>query len=581
MTKPPNPLTERGLNNLVAFTRLLGYVRHFHPSDEAAAITDGCHRFAVEGVQSVEGATDSCDLAHRLSAHFRTVAPTLRVFLTGQRLPLPVELFPPANRQGLGVMMWRHEGYGAPRFARPYRSVRVRKSTPQGCIPKRLPDPRQPYRADLGGGVSCCVPLALWTDARGTLPHRAQQKRASTSEPREYLGDDRAVRLAAVALAWNVWQHFYPYFDVVKTDWRGVLRETLCAAATDYDATEFLSTLRRMNAQLQDGHGYVQRHADWRRYAPPFHMDWIEERLVITSVTPEGAGGLRPGDVVLRVDGQPATGALESQERLVSAATPGRRRFRAIQELLADTDESEMVLEIATATGQPQAVTVRRSVLCPSYWDLGFLQRESRPPKIVEMQPGLWYVDFCRTEDSEFYAVLSHLAQARGVLFDVRGYPSAISYHTLAHLIDAPITSPKHCLPTRLYPDRQRVEWDVRQWDPIFPVAPRIAGKIAFLTDERAVSWAETYLAFVEHYHLGEIVGAPTAGTNGALNEIEEIIGGYRLYWTCYRVLKHDGSPHHGIGLLPTIPVTRTLRGVAAGRDEVMERALEVVSARP
>src|SRR6185295_10626140 len=34
--EPPRPLTARGLENLVAFTRLLGYVRHLHPSDEGA-----------------------------------------------------------------------------------------------------------------------------------------------------------------------------------------------------------------------------------------------------------------------------------------------------------------------------------------------------------------------------------------------------------------------------------------------------------------------------------------------------------------------------------------------------------------
>src|SRR5436190_268163 len=32
---PARPLTERDLANLTAFARLLGYVRHFHPSDQA------------------------------------------------------------------------------------------------------------------------------------------------------------------------------------------------------------------------------------------------------------------------------------------------------------------------------------------------------------------------------------------------------------------------------------------------------------------------------------------------------------------------------------------------------------------
>ena len=40
-----------------------------------------------------------------------------------------------------------------------------------------------------------------------------------------------------MALAWNVFQHFYPYFDVVQADWPAELRRALSSAATDEDAT--------------------------------------------------------------------------------------------------------------------------------------------------------------------------------------------------------------------------------------------------------------------------------------------------------------------------------------------------------
>ena len=56
--------------------------------------------------------------------------------------------------------------------------------------------------------------------------------------------------------------------------------------------------------------------------------------------------------------------------------------------------------------------------------------------------------------------------------------------------------------------------------------------------------------------------------------------GGYTVTWTGMRVLKHDGSRHHGVGILPTVPVSPTLRGLVEGRDEILERALEVVERR-
>jgi C-terminal processing protease CtpA/Prc len=101
--------------------------------------------------------------------------------------------------------------------------------------------------------------------------------------------------------------------------------------------------------------------------------------------------------------------------------------------------------------------------------------------------------------------------------------------------------------------------------------------KVAFVTDGRAISYAESCLGIVEHYHLGEIVGAPTAGTNGNVNPFD-LPGGYRVIWTGMQVLKQDGSRHHGVGILPTIPASRTLIGIREGRDELLEKAISALS---
>ena len=97
------------------------------------------------------------------------------------------------------------------------------------------------------------------------------------------------------------------------------------------------------------------------------------------------------------------------------------------------------------------------------------------------------------------------------------------------------------------------------------------------MTGGEAISAAETLMGIAEHHRLGAIVGGPTAGTNGNVN-ILALPGGYRVAWTGMKVTKQDGSRHHGVGIRPTIPVSRTLKGVIAGRDEVLERAVEVVS---
>ena len=81
----PRPLTPRGLDNLVAFTRLLGYVRYFHPSD-AARDADWA-AFTVAGVRKVEAARDENELARILTALFQPIAPTVCIYAGTDRPP--------------------------------------------------------------------------------------------------------------------------------------------------------------------------------------------------------------------------------------------------------------------------------------------------------------------------------------------------------------------------------------------------------------------------------------------------------------------------------------------------------------
>jgi C-terminal processing protease CtpA/Prc len=139
------------------------------------------------------------------------------------------------------------------------------------------------------------------------------------------------------------------------------------------------------------------------------------------------------------------------------------------------------------------------------------------------------------------------------------------------------MTSAQWQIPVVRRPDRQDLtfhqdpEWRLK------PREPYLTARRAFLIDARAISYAESCLGIVEHYKLGELVGGPTAGTNGNVNPFT-LPGGYTVTWTGMKVLKQDGAQHHGVGVLPTIPVRRTVAGVRAGRDEILERAIEVVS---
>lgn len=569
MAEPARPLTRRGLENLVAFARLVGYVRHFHPSDEAMAAD--WNATAIEGVRFIEEAKDARELAERLQTFFSPLAPTLRVYPNG-KTPAALSLMPP-NETALKIVSYRHTGFGQKNANQynPYRTERPGVDAPQGKAPENSPDPQKPFSADLGGGVTCLLPLALYADARGTWPRASAPQKTAAAGLVKYSGNDRATRLAGVMLAWNIFQHFYPYFDVVKTDWPRVLNDALTSAATDTDEKAFLTTLRRLVAALQDGHGGVYHESLTGGYALPVIFGWVENRLVITAIAQERAGGLQPGDVVLKVNGKDALEALSEMESLISGATPQWRRFNALFRLRLGDKDSEVKLDV-----QPRAGTTTRTLVLKRDAESLSL-KETRPQPVSEIKPGIFYLDLDRIKDEDYKAVMPQLEKATGIIFDLRGYPS-VSPDLITHLIDKPIESARWMIPIITMPDRKEpISYNESGRWKLEPAAPRFKAKLAFITDGRAISYAESYMGIIEAYKLAEIVGETTAGTNGNINPFT-LPGGYRVVWTGMRVLKHDGSQHHGIGIRPTVPVQRTIRGIIEGRDEQLERAIAVVS---
>jgi hypothetical protein len=569
---PPRKLDEHGLVSLVAFTRLLGYVRYFHPSD--AARDADWPALAIAGVTKVEAARDAADLARILTELFQPVAPTVCIYAGKERPPLPPALSRPSDVENLRVAYWEHVGVGLEQRS-VYGSTRRVVELADAQLPAGVADPAKPFEANLGAGVTCLVPLALWADGEHTLPYTSPQLTQPASAPASYSGNERATRLADVALAWNVFQHFYPYFDVVEIDWLAELRKALTAAATDKDERAFLDTLRVLVAALHDGHGGVNHNSDPRGAALPLAWDWIEDRLVVTAVQEKSgdtpALGLKPGDVIEEIDAKPAAAAIAEIEERTSAATPQFRRWKALNTLCWRSSDNAVILTVRTSPTETREATVRPAGLSEPIC-------ERRPEKIAEVRPGVFYIDMERVTDADFQAALPQLEKATGIVLDFRGYPSHISPQAFfPHLTQTPLVSPQWHIPVVTRPDQRDLtfrrggEWNLS------PSPPYLAARRAFIIDGRAVSYAESCLGIVEHYKLGELVGGPTAGTNGNINPFT-LPGGYNVMWTGMKVLKQDGRRHHGVGIRPTIPVARTIEGVRAGRDELLERAIAAVS---
>jgi Peptidase family S41 len=423
---------------------------------------------------------------------------------------------------------------------------------------------------ELGPGLRARVPLALTeAEAQPEEPRKARLESLMASlRGLAATGDrpDLDVRLADVVVAWNVFRHFYPYWPETGVDWDTHLRPHLEAARADGTRAQHRDTLRALVADARDGHGFVGDKLS--RAEPgslPIRLAAIEGRLVIAaSDAPEAPVGA----LVTAIDGVPASERLDREMRLLSG-TAQWRQARAAQELGMGEKGSTVRLRLDTSDGA-RDVALRCAATTPP--------EEKRPASLVELEPGVWYVDLTRATQDQVKPSIGRLAEARGVVFDLRGYPTDAGAGILPHLLDSPENGSWMHVAKLVGPFGQSAGWESQGWN-MSPAAPKLRGRIAFLTDGSAISYAESVMGHVSDLKLGHVVGGVTAGTNGNVATFD-LPGGFIVGFTGMRVTGHDGrTPFHLVGVRPDLAVAPTLAGLRAGRDEVLERALEFVRA--
>lgn len=545
------PIDSRGVANLRTFARVYGLVRWFHPSD-AAASADWT-AVALAGIPRAEAARSPKELAEALQATFAPIAPTMQIAVGTVPPPLGTETAKPGAR-----LRWRHNGMGED-------PGNIYSSKRETFVPEAKP---VEHVESFPGGVAIRLPLtaALAEDGK-TLP-AATAELLPTGKPDGWVpaGFDRTTRLAATTIAWNLFKHFYPYWDQAGGDWDAALGPALEQAALAPDDRAFHQTLRRFTALPRDGHTWVWYVSHYGA-SLPLDWEWVEDELVVTAVEP-AADGIKLGAIIEAIDGQPVAELIASEIPLI-AGSPQWRLEQALQRLRSSDRELIAQLSVRTPSGALTTIPV-------PFVKVPYSERATpeRPDVVAELAPGIVYVDITRLDRQRFQAESSRISAAEGLVFDLRGYPKGeIGY--LAHLSSETVLSAKMDVPTYVAPDAAVDNWRSGGWE-LEPKLPRYSENVAFVTDASAISFSESILGTVKGNRLGTIIGEATAGANGNITQVV-LPGGYAVSWTAMRVVNRDGSPHHIVGLTPDLWVEPTIAGIQAERDEVLEAAVMVV----
>ncbi len=111
---------DKKVDNLTAFTKLYGYVKHFYPSDEAQDID--WDSFAVYGSQYVMPARNNEELSELLRDLFLPIVPDL-ILYTQTKPELNLDDVLPGRK----TTFWQYDGYNNTNSPSVYRSIRTNR----------------------------------------------------------------------------------------------------------------------------------------------------------------------------------------------------------------------------------------------------------------------------------------------------------------------------------------------------------------------------------------------------------------------------------------------------------------------
>jgi carboxyl-terminal processing protease len=381
----------------------------------------------------------------------------------------------------------------------------------------------------------------------------------------------------------EVWEqvserYFDPSFHGVN--WESLRAELRPRAAEAHGEAELYAVLRRMLGSLRDPHTRV--------YAPGESTDWrihryvsvgvgvreLAGQVVVTDVEQDSEArraGLRAGDAVLTLDGEPVARLVERRLAEQNADDSASARLVAITHLFDGAPDSYARVTFARAGEKKErAALLRREphTRLPSF-DVRGAEHGVRLVRFNIFTPEV-AAQFAR-------ALKGELRGARALVIDLRdnGGGETQSMADLASTLLPPGLS------LGQFTDRTGAVW----LEPYTRAAlvstadtfERFGRPVVLLTGARTASAAEVFAASLRETNRASVIGEATCGCVLGIRRRHRLPDGGVLDVSEMDYHTAAGTRLEGAGLRPDITVEPTREDLRHRRDRALERALEIL----
>ena len=388
---------------------------------------------------------------------------------------------------------------------------------------------------------------------------------------------DEGFRLLALFKYWNMINYFFPYKHLMDKDWNKTLQEYIPAMVEAKDELAYELTMVQLIGDVQDTHanlwGGGDKMNEWKgSYYPPVHVRFIENKLVVTDYyNPElkEKVGLEIGDVITQINGEEIASIIAKVSKYYPASNePTRLRDISEDVLRANAEEIQISYTRNSTTYQTKLPLYERGKLNIYRW-----YKEDSEKCYKRLGDSIGYVTLKSIKAEDVSVIKKEFKNTKGIIIDIRNYPSTFVPFSLGSYFISSSTPFVKFTSGNIY---NPGEFTFGSPIEIPKGEETYRGKLIVIVNELSQSQAEyTAMAF----RAGDrttIIGSTTAGADGNVSPIL-LPGGLRTMISGIGVYYPKGGETQRIGIVPDIEIKPTIEGVRKGKDELLEKAIELI----
>ena len=383
---------------------------------------------------------------------------------------------------------------------------------------------------------------------------------------------DTGLQILAVYRFWNIIEYWFPNRDIIGENWDNVLQQVLPKIALAQDRDTYQREMMALIARIHDTHANLWSSLTVRPPVGtcqlPVDMRFIENRAVVTGYSTSGAGkvmDLKPGDVIAELDGVSVAKLVEAWSPYYAASNdPTRLRDMARSLTKGQCGDASLKVQRESEEVAIKATRVPVAGLKPA-------NTHDRPGETYQrLSPEIAYLKMSSIKNADVARYIDSAAGTKGLIIDIRNYPSDFVVFTLGQLLVTEKTDFVR------FTQGDMSNPGAFHWGPplsLTPQTPHYPGKVVILVDEVSQSNAEyTTMAFRAATGT-KVIGSTTAGADGNVSQIP-LPGGLNSMISGIGVFYPDKRPTQRVGIVPDIEVKPTIAGIRAGRDELLDAAM-------